>query len=83
MDEKKDPVLCYIHFMYNEWSEDMAKQVFADTFCGWQYLWQKWLRYRETYGYNGAIMKYYSDGLDSELQRELLTFAERFYNGPK
>lgn len=81
MAEKKEPVLCYFHFMYNEWNEQMAQKVFADASCGWEYLWQKWMRFCDNYGYYGAIMMYYAEGLDNKLQKKLSTAAYDFYNG--
>lgn len=79
--KKKNPVLCYIHFMYNEWNPLQAKKVFADAPCGWQYLWDKWVEYLNNYGYHAAMMMYFAEGLDSKLQETISNYANDYYNG--
>lgn len=81
MNKKKEPLMCYFHFMFNAWNEAQARKVFANAPCGWQYLWQKWCRYREEYGLYGAITMYYVEGLDADLQMTLSTAANQYYNG--
>lgn len=81
MNKTKEPILSYFHFMFNEWNEQTAQRVFADAPCGWRYLWQKWMRFHEEYGLYGAIMTYYTEGLDENLQHVLSTAAYEFYNG--
>lgn len=81
MSKKKEPILCYFHFMFNEWNEQTAAKVFADAPCGCEYLWQKWIRYREEYGLHGAITMYYTEGIDKYLQSKLSTASYEFYNG--
>ena len=43
--QKKEPLMCYFHFMFNEWNESKAKKVFANASCGCN-----------TYGRNGAVI---------------------------
>lgn len=77
----KDPIMHYFHFMFNQWNERRAAEVFADAPCGWRYLWQKWCDYIEQYGYYGAITMYFVEALDSNLQNILATAANNYYNG--
>lgn len=79
--KKKEPLMCYFHFMFNEWNESKAKKVFANASCGWLYLWQKWCSYCDRYGLYGAITMYYADGLDKDLQKTLTDAANEHYNG--
>lgn len=78
---KKEPLMCYFHFMFNQWNETTCKIVFAKSCCGWQHLWNKWLTYIDNYGYYGAISMYYVEALDRELQAALSTYANEYYNG--
>lgn len=79
--KKKESLLCYFHFMFNEWNERKASQVFANAPCGWQYLWQKWIRFCEEYGQYGAVTMYYTEGLDKTLQTIIAKASYDFYNG--
>ena len=79
--KKKDPLMCYFHFMFNQWNEKRAEEIFADASCGWQYLWQKWSEYIDLYGFYGAIIMYYVEALDKNLQNKLATAANLYYNG--
>ena len=79
--QKKEPLMCYFHFMLNAWNESQAMKVFANASCGWQYLWQKWCRFCDEYGLNGAITMYYVEGLDRHLQKTLADAANEYYNG--
>lgn len=76
----KNQILCYIHFMYNEWNENQARRIFADAACGWEYIWQKWCKMRDAYGLDGAITMFYADGLDSNLQQQLANATNTYYN---
>lgn len=79
--KKKEPLLCYFHFMFNVWNQAQAKIVFAKASCGWQYLWAKWCKFCEEYGMNAAITMFYVEGLDNNLQKMLADAADRYYNG--
>jgi len=81
MAKKKEPVLCYFHFMYNQWNEQTAQKVFADASCGWQYLWDKWCRLCDDYGMYGAITMFYTESLDGNLQKMLADASNEYYNG--
>lgn len=81
MAKKKEPVLCYFHFMYNQWNEQTAQKVFADASCGWEYLWQKWMRFCDDYGMYGAITMFYTESLDGNLQKMLADASNEYYNG--
>lgn len=79
--QKKEPLMCYFHFMFNEWNESKAKKVFANASCGWQYLWDKWCRLCDDYGMYGAITMFYTESLDGNLQKMLADASNEYYNG--
>ncbi len=78
---KKEPLMCYFHFMFNAWNEAQAKKVFANASCGWQYLWDKWCRLCDDYGMYGAITMFYTESLDGNLQKMLADASNEYYNG--
>lgn len=70
----KETVLTFIRFMFSYWNDIVCKEVFADAPCGWEHIWSKWMYYRDMYGFDGAILHFYADGLDSHLQTVLADF---------
>ena len=74
----KNQVTCFFHYMWNKWSEDEAKIVFADSCGGYKHYWNKWCYFCEEYGVRSAVDMFYAE-LDDTNRDKLVSRALECY----
>lgn len=75
--DKNSELECYLYYMWNLWSLDECKRIFADT-C-FSHIWAKWMQYTERCGCTGAPASFYAS-LDDEKRDTLRKYAVKHYN---
>ena len=78
----KNDVSSFFYYMWNRWSEDECKIVFADSCGGYKHYWNKWCYYCEEYGVRSAVDCLYGD-LDTGNRDKLVARALECYDGMK
>lgn len=74
---KKSELDCYLYFMWNEWSLEIAVEIFGESLGN--HLWGKWDNMCWNCDFDGAPAKFYSN-LDSDNRRVLVEYAISYYN---
>lgn len=76
----KNDVSSFFYYMWNKWSEDECKIVFADSCGGYKHYWNKWVHYCNEYGVRSAVDCLYGD-LDTGNRDKLVARAIECYDG--
>lgn len=76
----KNDVSSFFYYMWNKWSEDECKIVFAYCCGGYKHYWNKWCYYCNEYGVRAAVDMLYGD-LDTGNRNKLVARALECYDG--
>ena len=76
----KNDVSSFFHYMWNKWSEDECKIVFADSCGGYKHYWNKWVYFCNEYGVRAAVDMLYAE-LDNGNMDKLVARALECYDG--
>lgn len=76
----KNDVSSFFYYMWNKWSEDECKIVFADSCGGYKHYWNKWVYFCNEYGVRAAVDMLYGE-LDEGNRNKLVARAIKCYDG--
>jgi hypothetical protein len=83
LDDKKpfrNDVTSFMFYMWNHWSKEECKAVFASASGGWEHYWNKWCYFSEKYSRFGAVEEFYAE-LSNYNRDKLVKRALELYDG--
>lgn len=75
----KNDIASFFYYMWNSWCKEECEIIYANSNCGAQHIWNKWIGYCERNGMFGAVEEFFAN-LDNTNQDLLVKRALEKYN---